>query len=125
MSRIKQYKGLDTDLGAVYKEIVRRLYNESEITVVAEITGEREGDTFFSVIATSCCIPVDIYGAFRELAFTIIGVPDNFIIEIHIGYWLREKQIGVVEQPGVLYELGDGDFIDALIASHTRASGEV
>jgi cytoskeletal protein CcmA (bactofilin family) len=43
MARVEHYKGLNSDLDALYQEIKQELEHEKNLRIVAEIKGEMNG----------------------------------------------------------------------------------
>lgn len=72
----------------MYKAIVKELQDNKELNVSKELQGEINGKPFKSVTATRASIPRAFIGALREVTVTVIGAPEDFVIELHTGSWL-------------------------------------
>jgi hypothetical protein len=53
MARVEHYKGLNTDLDALYQEIEQELEREKSLRIVAEIKGEMNGKPLRSMTAVN------------------------------------------------------------------------
>ena len=78
---------MNTNLDALYKDILKELQNEKELNVGKELKGDINGVPFMSVTAHRVSIPKLITGTLREVTVTITGVKDDYIIEMHTGEW--------------------------------------
>ena len=88
MARVEHYKGLSTDLDALYQEIKRELESEKNIGIVAEVKGEMNGKPLRSITASNKSVVV-LAGALREITISIIGEPDDFAVEVVSGSWFE------------------------------------
>ncbi len=89
MTLIRRYKSLGTNLEKLYDDIVAEIRKEPKLNVVSEMKGEVNGVPMMSVTASRSSIPKMLVGTLREVTVTISGIPDDFLIEMHIGEWLR------------------------------------
>jgi hypothetical protein len=87
MPFIRRYKDLNTNLDALYKDIVKELQNEKELNIGKELKGDVNSVPFMSVTAHRATIPKLITGTLREVTVTITGVPNDYLIEMHTGEW--------------------------------------
>ena len=81
----RRYKGLNTDLDALYNGIVQEFQNTKELNISNELKGVVNGVPFRSVTATRVSLPRVIVGALREVTVTISGKPEDYLIEMHSG----------------------------------------
>jgi len=88
MPFVRRYKEMNTDLKALYRDIVKELQNEKELNIVEEKNGEVNNVPFMSVTATRSSIPQMLMGSLREVTVTITGEPEDYLIELHTGAWL-------------------------------------
>ena len=88
MVLVRRYKNLDTNLKALYKDIVSELQNEKELNVGTELSGDVNGIPFMSVTAQRASMPKALTGTLREVTVTISGKPNDYLIEMHTGAWL-------------------------------------
>lgn len=88
MARVEHYKGLNTDLDALYQEIRQELESEKNLRIVAEIKGEMNGRPLRSMTAINKSVIV-LAGALREITVSIIGGPDDFAVEVASGSWFE------------------------------------
>jgi hypothetical protein len=79
---------MDTDLEALYKDIVKELQNEKELNVGKELKGDVNGVPFMSITANRASIPKMVTGTLREVTVTITGESNDYLIEMHTGEWL-------------------------------------
>jgi len=96
MPFVKRYMNLSTDLDSLYKGIVKELQDTEGLNVVNQLKGEINGRPFRSVTAVRESIPRAFVGALREVAVTITGEPDDFLLEVHTGAWFSN-----LAMPGV------------------------
>lgn len=90
---VRRYKDMDTDLLALYKEVVSELQNEKELNIGAELSGDVNGIPFMSVTAQRASMPKALTGTLREVTVTITGIPNDYLIEMHTGAWLSNMII--------------------------------
>jgi hypothetical protein len=88
MARVEHYKGLNTDIDALYQEIEQELEREKSLRIVAEIKGEMNGKPLRSMTAVNKSVIV-LVGALREITISIIGEPDDFAVEVASGSWFE------------------------------------
>ncbi len=89
MTLVRTYKHLGTDLEKLFEDIVKEISKEPQLNIVSEMRGEIKGVPMMSVTASRSTIPKMLVGTLREVNVTITGTPDNFLIEMHVGEWLR------------------------------------
>jgi len=87
MPFVRRFKDLDTDLLALYKDIVSELQNEKELNIGTELSGDLNGIPFMSVTAQRASMPNALTGTLREVTVTITGQPNDYLIELHTGSW--------------------------------------
>jgi len=85
---VRRYKDMNTDLEALYKDIVKELQNEKELNVGKELKGDVNGVPFMSITANRASIPKMVTGTLREVTVTITGEKNDYLIEMHTGEWL-------------------------------------
>jgi hypothetical protein len=95
MPFVRRYKGLNTDLDALYNGIVQEFQNTKELNISNELNGNVNGVPFRSVTATRVSLPRVIVGALREVTVTISGKPDDYVIELHSGAWFANMIVPV------------------------------
>ena len=78
---------MNTDLDALYKDIVKELQNEKELNIGKELKGDVNKVPFMSVTAQRASIPKLVTGTLREVTVTITGVSNDYLIEMHTGAW--------------------------------------
>lgn len=93
MPFVRRYKGLNTDLDALYNGIVQEFQNRKELNISNELNGNVNSVPFRSVTATRASLPRVIVGALREVTVTISGKSDDYVIEMHSGVWLANMMI--------------------------------
>ena len=89
MTLVRTYKHLGTDLEGLFEDILNEIRKEPQLNIVSEMHGEIKGIPMMSVTASRSKIPKILVGTLREVTVTITGVPDNYLIEMHVGEWLR------------------------------------
>ena len=87
MPFVRRYKNMNTDLDALYKDIVKELQNEKELNVAKELKGDINDVPFMSVTANRTSVPKLITGTLREVTVTITGEKNDYLIEMHTGEW--------------------------------------
>ena len=87
MPFVRRYKDMNTDLEALYKDVVKELQNEKELNVAKELKGDVNGVPFMSVTANRSSIPKLVTGTLREVTVTITGEKNDYLIEMHTGEW--------------------------------------
>ena len=87
MPFVRRYKDMETDLDALYKDVVKELQNEKELNIVKEMSGLVDKIPFMSVTAARVSVPKAILGTLREVTVTITGISNEYFIEMHIGEW--------------------------------------
>lgn len=87
MPFVRRYKDMNTDLDALYKDIVKELQNEKELNVAKELKGDINGVPFMSVTSNRSTIPKLVTGTLREVTVTITGTNNDYLIEMHTGEW--------------------------------------
>ena len=87
MPFVRRYKSMNTDLKALYNDIVKELQDEKELNIGKELKGDVNGLPFMSVTAHRDSIPKLITGTLREVTVTITGNKDDYLIEMHTGAW--------------------------------------
>ena len=88
MPFVRTYKGMDTDLDALYKDVVKELQNTKDLNIINELKGEVNKVPFKSVTAVRASLPRAVVGALRDVTVTISGKPNDYLIEIHTSSWL-------------------------------------
>jgi hypothetical protein len=89
MPFVRRYREMNTDLDALYKDIVKELQNEKELNIAKELKGDINGVPFLSVTANRASIPKMIIGTLREVTVTITGTKNDYLVEMHTGEWFR------------------------------------
>jgi hypothetical protein len=87
MPFVRRYKDMDTNLKALYADIVSELQNEKELNIGTELSGDVNKVPFMSVTAHRASMPKALTGTLREVTITISGKPNEYIIEMHTGAW--------------------------------------
>jgi len=88
MPFVRRYMDMNTDLDALYKDVVKELQNTRELNVGPELAGEVNGIPFRSVTATRVSLPRAVVGALREVSVAITGSPNDYLIELSTSSWL-------------------------------------
>ena len=88
MAFVRRYKDMDTNLKALYKDIVSELQNEKELNIGNELSGDVNGIPFMTVTAQRASVPKALTGTLREVTVSISGKPNDYLIELHTGAWL-------------------------------------
>ncbi|MGD2201196.1 MAG: hypothetical protein PVJ38_06170 [Candidatus Bathyarchaeota archaeon] len=114
MPFVRRYKDMDTNLNALYKDIVSELQNEKELNIGAELSGEVNDVPFMSVTAQRSSVPKALTGTLREVTVTISGEPNDYLIEMHTGAWLSNMIV-----PGTGALLIAGPVGGAVVAGTT------
>jgi hypothetical protein len=86
---VRRYKNLDTELNKLFEDISNEIRKEPRLNIVSEMQGEINGLPMMSVIASRSSIPKILVGTLREITVTITGEPNDFLIEMHVGEWLK------------------------------------
>lgn len=84
---LRRYTHLDTDLDGLYEGILKDLRDNEKLKVVNELKNKINGRLFRSMTAVRQSVPKDFAGVIREVSITIIGEPDDFMLETHVGFW--------------------------------------
>jgi hypothetical protein len=87
MPFVRRYKDMNTDLDALYKDIVSELQNEKELNIGKELKGDVNDVPFMSVTANRATVPKLVTGTLREVTVTITGEKNDYLIEMHTGEW--------------------------------------
>ena len=87
MPFVRRYKDMNTNLDALYKDIVKELQNEKELNIGRELKGDVNGVPFMSVTAQRATFPKLVTGTLREVTVTITGEPNDYLMEMHTGEW--------------------------------------
>ncbi|KXB07911.1 hypothetical protein AKJ56_02140 [candidate division MSBL1 archaeon SCGC-AAA382N08] len=88
MATVKCFKNMNSDLSAIFEDIIMELEKEKELNIVNRLEEETEdGNPFLSVTAVRVGTPGYTYGETRELSVTITGTPNDYIVEVHAGCW--------------------------------------
>ena len=87
MPFVRRYREMNTDLDALYTDIVKELQNEKELNIAKELKGDINGVPFLSVTANRASIPKMIIGTLREVTVTITGTKNDYLVEMHTGEW--------------------------------------
>ena len=85
MPFVRRYKDMNTDLEALYKDIVKELQNEKELNIAKELKGDVNDVPFMSVTANRSTVPKLVTGTLREVTVTITGEKNDYLIEMHTG----------------------------------------
>ena len=93
MPFVRRYKDLNTDLDALYKDIINELQNEKELDISEERKGEVNGVPFKSVYAVRATVPKVFLGTVREATITLTGKPEDYLIELHVGSFFENMII--------------------------------
>ena len=93
MPFVRRYKDMDTNLKALYKDVVSELQNEKELNIGTELSGDVNDIPFMSVTAHRASMPKALTGTLREVTVTISGKPNDYIIEMHTGAWLSNMVV--------------------------------
>ena len=89
MTLVRTYKHMGTNLEGLFDDIVKEISKEPQLNIVSEMHGEIKGVPMMSVTAFRSNTPKILVGTLREVNVTITGVPDNYLIEMHVGEWLK------------------------------------
>ena len=89
MPFVRRYKEMNTDLEALYKDIVQELQNEKELNIGKELKGEVNNVPFMSVTAHRSTVPKIVTGTLREVTVTITGEKNDYLMEMHTGAWFN------------------------------------
>ncbi|MBN2334928.1 hypothetical protein JXL21_05170 [Candidatus Bathyarchaeota archaeon] len=114
---------MNTDLDALYKDIVKELQNEKELNVAKELKGDINGVPFMSVNANRASIPKMVTGTLREVTVTITGASNDYLIEMHTGEWfsnLAMPYLGASILVGPLAGLAAAGATGLMAASYGR-----
>lgn len=103
MTLVRRYMHLGTDLEKLFDDLVKEIRKEPKLNIVSEMKGDINNVPMMSVIASRTSIPKMLVGTLREVTVTISGNPDDFLIEMHIGEWLRNL---VVPHTDVIFLVG-------------------
>ena len=114
MPFVRRYMNMNTDLDALYKDIVHELQNEKELNVVKEMSGEVDKIPFKSVTAARSSIPKTVLGTLREVTVTLTGKSDDYLIELHTGEWFSN-----LVMPGAGVTIIAGPIAGVVAASTT------
>ena len=89
MKSVRRYKDLETDLPGLYDTIKKELQTEKELNIVGELEGKIDDEApFKSINAVRTSIPRALIGGLREVTVSIVGKPDDYLVEVHTGAWL-------------------------------------
>ena len=87
MTFTRRYKDLSTNLDGLYKDIVKELQEDKDLTLVNETYGQVNEVPFKTVTAVRSSLPRAITGTLREVTVTLAGGPDDWLLELHTGSW--------------------------------------
>ena len=87
MPLTRRYKDLSTNLDGLYRDIVRGLQEDKDLTIANETYGEVNGVPFKTVTAVRASLPRAITGTLREVTVTLAGNSDDWLLELHTGSW--------------------------------------
>jgi len=90
MKVLVHFIDLGTDLDKVYSDMFLELEENRDLGVLSEFEGDIDGRMFKTIVAVRKEMPRAFVGALREVAFTITGGPDDFLIEIHTTSWFND-----------------------------------
>jgi hypothetical protein len=94
MKSVRRYKDLETDLPGLYDAIKKELQTEKELNIVGELEGKIDDEApFKSITAVRTSIPRALIGGLREVTVSIVGKPDDYLVEVHTGAWLSNIAI--------------------------------
>jgi hypothetical protein len=93
MKSVRRYKDLETDLPGLYDAIKKELQTEEELNIVGELEGGIDEAPFKSITAVRTSIPRALIGGLREVTVSIVGKPDDYLVEVHTGAWLSNIAI--------------------------------
>ena len=119
---VRRYKGLNTNLDALYNDIVQELQNTKELNISNELKGNVNNVPFRSVTATRVNLPRVIVGALREVTVTISGKPEDYLIEMHSGAWFANMIVPVTGALLVAGPLGLGVVAGTAALASTGAA---
>ena len=114
---------MNTDLEALYKDIVGELQNEKELNIGKELKGDVNGVPFMSVTANRATIPKMVTGTLREVTVTITGERSDYLIEMHTGEWfsnLAMPYLGATILVGPLVGLAAAGTTGLMAANYGR-----
>lgn len=123
MPFVRRYKDMNTDLEALYKDIVGELQNEKELNIGKELKGDVNGVPFMSVTANRATIPKMVTGTLREVTVTITGERSDYLIEMHTGEWfsnLAMPYLGATILVGPLVGLAAAGTTGLMAANYGR-----
>lgn len=123
MPFVRRYKDMNTDLEALYKDIVGELQNEKELNIGKELKGDVNGVPFMSVTANRATIPKMVTGTLREVTVTITGERSDYLIEMHTGEWfsnLAMPYLGATILVGPLVGLAAAGTTGFMAANYGR-----
>ncbi len=89
---IKRYKDLGINIDSLFNNIEDELRREKEFKIVRKLSSDFDEDKRIrSLTAVRASVPKKIEGALRELSVTVVGGPEDFFVEVHIGTWLKSS----------------------------------
>lgn len=89
MPLIRRYRELGTDLEKLYKTIEIELEKEEQLEIVKETSGKITIILFKNITAVRSIVPKQIKETLREVSITLMGQPDDWLLEIHVGSWFE------------------------------------
>ena len=92
----RRFLFLNTNLEELFNAIIRELEHIKELKIVNKLNSKVNEHGFWTVTAVRRTVPRAFIGALREVAVTITGEPNDFLIEGHTGSWFSNMVL-----PGV------------------------
>jgi hypothetical protein len=87
MTKIQDYKELDTDLDNPYNNSIKaEIENESNLQIVSQYKGEMNGKHLRSVVALNKSLKV-FAGSLREIHVFTLGTSEDYAVEVASGAW--------------------------------------
>ena len=86
MAKVQHYRGLDTDLDKLYKEIKQALEDEKHLGIVSEYKGTLNGVPLRSIVAVNKS-PKVFVGSLSEIHISITGNPNDYAVEVASSAW--------------------------------------
>jgi hypothetical protein len=86
MARVEHYRGLNTDLDKLYKEIKQTLEDEKNLQIMSEYKGTLNGVPLRSIVALNKS-PKVFVGSLMEIHVSIAGDPNDYAVEVASSAW--------------------------------------
>jgi hypothetical protein len=86
MAKVQHYRGLNTDLDRMYREIKQALEDEKDLRIVSEYKVTLNGVPLRSIVAVNKS-PKVFVGSLSEIHISMTGDPNHYAVEVASSAW--------------------------------------